>query len=192
MRGYPPSPLSSPIKGEEQDSFSCFYLLYVPLPLRERVRVRGKCSRKAGEKMVRLGKFVLFNLFIVTLLSFPLAGEDTLSELVEDSSERQISSPGGGIVLRIEWNNPFNPEASNPDDRYTRIYYKVSEEGATIRIYSINGELVRTLAEDKTEMEDTIEWNGKNEKGEIVGSGVYLVNLKIGKSSKTVKVVVLK
>jgi len=110
---------------------------------------------------------------VVTLLAFPLGADD-------------------GIVLRIGWNNPFNPEASDPLDRYTEIYYEVAGEGATIRIYSINGELVRTLAENETETEDTIQWDGKNDKGRVVGSGVYLVNLKIGKSSKTIKVVVLK
>jgi hypothetical protein len=146
--------------------------------------------------MVNLGKVIFCTLLVVTLLSFPSVAKDMLSQPVEEASvevgpEGQLSSPGG-IVLRIEWNNPFNPEASDPDDRYTRIYYRVTEEGATIRVYSINGELVRTLAEDKTEMEDTIVWNGKNDKGKIVGSGVYLVNLKIGKSSKTVKVVILK
>jgi hypothetical protein len=147
--------------------------------------------------MKNLSRFILCSLFIVILLSSPLAGEDTISEQgeessVEDSSERQISSPGGEIVLRIEWNNPFNPEASDPDDRYTRIYYKVSKEGATIRIYSINGELVKTLVEDRAIPEGTIEWDGRNDKGEVVGSGVYLVNLKIDKSSRTVKVVILK
>jgi len=147
--------------------------------------------------MGSMGKFILFNLLIVTLLSSFLVGEDTISEQgeessVEDSPGRHISSLGAGIVLRIEWNNPFNPEATDPDGRYTRIYYKVTEEGVTIRIYSINGELVKTLAEDKMETEDRIEWDGRNDKREVVGSGVYLVNLKIGKSSKTVKVVILK
>lgn len=123
--------------------------------------------------MENLGKVIFCTLLVVTLLAFPLGASD-------------------GIVLRIEWNNPFNPEASDPLDRYTEIYYKVTEQGATIRVYSINGELVRTLAENKTEMEDTIVWDGKNDKGRVVGSGVYLVNLKIGKSSKTIKVVVLK
>ncbi|TET42115.1 MAG: T9SS type A sorting domain-containing protein [Elusimicrobia bacterium] len=123
--------------------------------------------------MGNLGKVVFCTLLVVTLLAFPLGASD-------------------GIVLRIEWNNPFNPEASDAQDRYTEIYYKVTEQGATIRVYSINGELVRTLVENKTETEDTIVWDGKNDKGRIVGSGVYLVNLKIGKSSKTVKVVVLK
>ena len=150
--------------------------------------------------MGNLGRLIMCNLFIVTLLSFPLGAEDILSEpmgeeaLVEDNAGGNSSSPGDGIVLRIEWNNPFNPEASDPDDRYTRIYYRVTEEGATIRIYSINGELVKTLVENTTEMEPTVflQWYGKNDKGRVVGSGVYLVNLKIGKSSKTVKVVVLK
>lgn len=123
--------------------------------------------------MVNLGKVIFCTLLVVTLLAFPLGASD-------------------GIVLRIEWNNPFNPEASDPLDRYTEIYYKVTEQGVTIRVYSINGELVRTLAENKTETEDTIVWDGKNDKGRVVGSGVYLVNLKIGKFSKTVKVIVLK
>lgn len=148
--------------------------------------------------MRNLPGFILINLFIISLFSFPSVAEDILSQPVEEASVEfspggQLSS-SGGIVLRIEWNNPFNPEAQDPDDRYTEIYYEVKEEGATIRVYSINGELVRTLVEDTTEMEPTVplRWNGKNDSGRVVGNGVYLVNLKIGKSSKTVKVVVLK
>ena len=147
--------------------------------------------------MGNLVRFVLINLCIITLLSFPSGAEDILLQpMGEEASVKvgpkgQIASPGS-IILIVEWNNPFNPEASDPDDRYTRIYYKVNEEGASIRICSINGELVRTLVEDATKTEDWIDWDGKNDNDQIVGSGVYLVNLKIGKSSKTVKVVVLK
>jgi len=147
--------------------------------------------------MRNLGRRILCSLFILALLSFPSGAEDILSQGIDEEASVKVGPEGQigalvGIILKIEWNNPFNPQASDPDDRYTRIYYKVKEEGATIRIYSINGELVRTLAEDKRETEDRIEWDGKNDKGEIVGSGVYLVNLKIGESSKTIKVVVLK
>ena len=146
--------------------------------------------------MRNLPGFILINLFIISLFSFPSVAEDILSQPVEEAAVEvgpggQLSS-SGGIVLRIEWNNPFNPEASDPDDRYTKIYYEVKEEGATIKVYSINGELVKTLEEDSTKTTDTIRWYGKNDKGRVVGSGVYLVNLKIGKSSKTIKVVVLK
>jgi len=142
--------------------------------------------------MRNIFKAIPFTILIAVLPIFPSGAEDTPSQAAEEISGKQIGSPGDGIVLRIEWNNPFNPEAEDPRDDHTRIYYKVSKHGVTIRIYSINGELVRTLVEDKTEMEDRIDWDGKNDEGEFVGSGVYLVNLKIGKSSKTVKVVVLR
>jgi len=147
--------------------------------------------------MGNLTRFILINLCIIALLSFPSGAEDILSQpMGEEASVKvgpkgQLASPGS-IILRVEWNNPFNPEASASPDRYTEIYYEVKEEGATIRIYTINGELVKTLVEDSSKNKDWIRWYGKNDKGEVVGSGVYLVNLKIGKSSKTVKVVVLK
>ncbi|MCJ7646677.1 T9SS type A sorting domain-containing protein, partial [bacterium] len=133
----------------------------------------------------------------ITLLSFPSGAEDILSQPMDEEASVKVGPEGqisslGRIILRIEENNPFNPKASDAADRYTIIHYKVTEEGATIRIYSINGELVKTLAEDKMETEDRIEWDGRNDKGEVVGSGVYLVNLKIDKSSRTVKVVILK
>jgi len=147
--------------------------------------------------MGNLTRFVLINLFIIVLLSFPSRAEDILSQPMGEEASVKVAAEGEpsspmGIVLRIEWNNPFNPEASDPADRYTTIHYKVEEEGTTIRIYTINGELVETLVEEATKTEDWIEWDGRNDKDEIVGSGVYLVNLKIGNSSKTVKVVVLK
>jgi len=147
--------------------------------------------------MDKSGKAILANLLILIFLFFPWWGKISVSlsgrtVSAEDSFERHITSPGDGILLEIEWNNPFNPEASDPDDRYTRIYYKVREEGVTIRVYSINGELVRTLVEDKTGTEGWVDWDGRNDSDKIVGSGVYLVNLKVGKSAKTVKVVILK
>jgi len=147
--------------------------------------------------MQNLVRFVLITPCIITLLSFPSGAEDILSQPIDEEASVKVGPEGqigalGGIILRIEWNNPFNPEASNLLDRYTEIYYKVRGKGATIRIYSINGELVRTWAEDEIEGKDTIEWDGRNDKGKIVGSGVYLVNLKVGESSKTVKVIVLK
>jgi len=147
--------------------------------------------------MRNLVRFVLIVLCIITLLSFPSGAEDILSQpIYEEASvkvgpEGQIAIPVG-IILRIEWNNPFNPEATDPRDDHTSIYYKVSEQGVTIRIYSINGELVKTLVEDRAIVEGSIEWDGRNDSGKVVGSGVYLVNLKVGKSAKTIKVVVLK
>ena len=48
----------------------------------------------------------------------------------------------------------------------------VASSLATIRIYNIAGELVRTIEE--TDGDGINEWNTKNEQGEPVASGVYI------------------
>jgi flagellar hook assembly protein FlgD len=87
--------------------------------------------------------------------------------------------------------NPFNPE--------TWIPFKLAEGGkATITIYDINGRLVRMLSlgcvpagvyQTKTK---AAYWNGRNESGELVASGVYFYNLQSGKFKATRKMVILK
>jgi hypothetical protein len=87
--------------------------------------------------------------------------------------------------------NPFNPE--------TWIPFKLAEGGkATITIYDINGRLVRMLSlgyvpagvyQTKTK---AAYWDGRNEAGERVASGVYFYNLQSGKFSAMKKMVILK
>ena len=74
--------------------------------------------------------------------------------------------------------NPFNPE--------TWIPYQLSTPAdVTLTIYSVNGTLVRTLAlghqsagmyQDKSR---AAYWDGKNELGEPVASGVYFYTLRV-------------
>jgi predicted outer membrane repeat protein len=94
-------------------------------------------------------------------------------------------------VLLQNYPNPFNPE--------TWIPFKLAEGGkATITIYNQNGQLVRTLSlgyvpagvyQTKTK---AAYWNGRNESGELVASGVYFYNLQSGKFKATRKMVILK
>jgi hypothetical protein len=87
--------------------------------------------------------------------------------------------------------NPFNPE--------TWIPFKLAEGGkATITIYDIHGRLVRTLSLGyvsagvyQTKAKAAY-WDGRNETGERVASGVYFYRLQSGKFSATRKMVVLK
>ena len=79
-------------------------------------------------------------------------------------------------ALLPNYPNPFNPE--------TWIPYQLSEPAeVTLRIYAVNGELVRTLAlghtpagiyESRTR---AAYWDGKNEVGETVASGIYFYTL---------------
>ena len=79
-------------------------------------------------------------------------------------------------ALLANYPNPFNPE--------TWIPYQLSEPAeVTLRIYAVNGELVRTLALGHTpagiyqSRSRAAYWDGKNEMGESVASGVYFYTL---------------
>lgn len=106
-----------------------------------------------------------------------------------------VSLSSSKADLKIDWNNPFNPYKG----QITKIRYQLIDsnenENIIIRVYTVNGELVVTLAEHPAEQKAlyTVEWDGRNAEGEIVASGVYLVNLEAGTSiQKTRRVVVIK
>ena len=68
--------------------------------------------------------------------------------------------------------NPFNPLEQDGTIRYS-----LAEDGdVTIKIYDIGGNRARTLIEDVPQSatdEQSIAWDGKNDKGKIVANGVY-------------------
>ena len=84
--------------------------------------------------------------------------------------------------------NPFNPA--------TTIRYSVAERGVvTLRIYNVAGQLVRTLVNEiqapKQEGYSVI-WNGKNEHGSAVATGVYFYQLRTRRLSHTKKMLLLR
>ena len=79
-------------------------------------------------------------------------------------------------ALLANYPNPFNPE--------TWIPYELAEPATvTLRIYTISGTLVRTLhlghqpAGNYQQRSRAAYWDGKNEVGESVASGVYFYTL---------------
>ncbi|MXV82560.1 T9SS type A sorting domain-containing protein [Candidatus Poribacteria bacterium] len=94
-------------------------------------------------------------------------------------------------VLLSNYPNPFNPE--------TWIPYKLSKSAViTIAIHSADGKLVRTLGlghqpagvyQDKSR---AAYWDGKNELGEPVASGVYFYTLKAADFTATRKMLIVR
>lgn len=83
--------------------------------------------------------------------------------------------------------NPFNP--------VTTISYSVKESArVTLRIYSVSGQLVRTLVDDVKDPGITHEvtWDGANNAGTQVSSGVYFYRLTAPGFTRTKKMVLLK
>ena len=94
-------------------------------------------------------------------------------------------------VLLHNYPNPFNPE--------TWIPYQLSAPAeVTIRIYATSGALVRTLglgyqpAGIYQYRSRAAYWNGKNEMGESVASGVYFYTLTAGDFTATRKMLIRK
>lgn len=70
-------------------------------------------------------------------------------------------------VLRQNYPNPFNPT--------TRISFSLpNAEDVSIRVYDINGKLIRTLLSGKMNAgTHELYWNGRTDANESVSSGVY-------------------
>ena len=93
---------------------------------------------------------------------------------------------------RLAYLHPANPNPFNP--RTTIEFDLMREALVSLRVYDIAGRLVRAL-EDETVMEAgtfTTEWNGRDDLGREVSSGVYLYRLDTGVSSQTRRMVLLK
>lgn len=94
-------------------------------------------------------------------------------------------------ILLSNYPNPFNPE--------TWIPYRLSESvHVSLTIFAVDGTVVRNLElgykpsgvyEDKHQ---AIHWDGKNNEGETVASGIYYYSLTAGDYSETKKMLILK
>ncbi len=83
--------------------------------------------------------------------------------------------------------NPFNPD--------TQIYFKLENEcSGELSIYNIKGEKITTIFEGEIEKDKlmTVSWNGRDETGKEVGSGIYLYKLKTKDREYSRKMIILK
>ena len=94
--------------------------------------------------------------------------------------------PVVATALHNNYPNPFNPE--------TTISYSVKDrEPVTLEIYNIKGQLVKTLVKGIQEPGNhTIVWNGTDDNGRSVSSGVYYYKMQAGKYSSTKKMIMMK
>jgi flagellar hook assembly protein FlgD len=106
-----------------------------------------------------------------------------MSPTVEASLEQVLE-----FDVRQNYPNPFNPT--------TTISYSIAERGhVTLQVYDASGHLVRTLIDEEQAPQAggfTKVWNGQDDKGQRVASGVYFFRLSAGNRTLTKKLVVLK
>ncbi|UCH84256.1 MAG: T9SS type A sorting domain-containing protein [Candidatus Latescibacterota bacterium] len=108
--------------------------------------------------------------------------------------ENEIPDPVG--VDPIAFANRLDNAYPNPFNPTTTIKYSIKEPGhVSLKIYNVAGQLVRTLVDVKqTPRERGFEakWDGINDAGGSVSSGVYFYKLTTGGFAQTKKMVLLK
>ena len=90
------------------------------------------------------------------------------------------------FMLRQNVPNPFNP--------VTEISFTIPESGhVRLRVYNVAGQLVRTLVDGRlTADRYDVKWDGTNNGGRKVASGVYFYRIEAGKYNRTRKMVLLR
>lgn len=113
------------------------------------------------------------------------------SEIVEVSFVYQGASSGSNVpILATElganYPNPFNPT--------TTICFALQEAcDVKINVYNITGQYVKTLVNEHLEAYNhNIVWNGNDNEGKSVSSGVYLYKMQAGRYTSTKKMILLK
>ena len=123
-------------------------------------------------------------------LRYTITPEDVKRSLIQLPELVIYEIPAETELLR-NYPNPFNPE--------TWIPYRLAEDAfVTLTIYDGTGQVVRTLdighqtAAVYENRSKAIYWDGRNELGEQVASGIYFYHLSADEFSATRKMVILK
>ncbi len=106
-------------------------------------------------------------------------------DLLSDITESEASIPQQFKVYQ-NYPNPFNPT--------TRIRYDLPQKGeVSILVYNTRGENVKTLLNRSQPAGSySVVWDGRNDSGLLTAAGLYLIRVRAGQQTKTIKVVYVK
>ncbi|NWF88302.1 MAG: T9SS type A sorting domain-containing protein, partial [Ignavibacteriaceae bacterium] len=103
------------------------------------------------------------------------------------TSVEEIGGPANSFKLSQNYPNPFNPS--------TKIQFSLPQtEKVRIEIYDIQGNLVKSLVDYELYNAGNyeLEWNGTDNNGNKVSSGIYFTKMHAGKFAQTKKMNLVK
>ena len=127
---------------------------------------------------------------------------DGMSDAISKLDITKFELNGGTLKARVEnlpksfallqnYPNPFNPE--------TWIPYQLSKPAdVSVIIYNVNGQMVRRLELGSmmpghyTDRSRSAYWDGRNDSGEMVSSGIYFYQLQAGRDAEVKKMIIVK
>ncbi|MEA2096743.1 MAG: FlgD immunoglobulin-like domain containing protein [Candidatus Cloacimonadota bacterium] len=114
----------------------------------------GEYSYVIWEDTRSSGKTDIYNVYLQKVKFEPVGVDDP-----------QIHHPGN--ILMQNYPNPFNPT--------TNIDFSLKQDSfVSLKIYNVRGQKVRTLVTDEMQAGyHSVVWNGKNDSGKNVSSGIY-------------------
>ena len=127
-------------------------------------------------------------------------------ESVDFSGDSEIYGPISLSIPEYEWQNPNSPEIPkpyglhqnypNPFNPSTEISFMLNESCISkLSIYNVKGEKVKTIFQNKSVAKDElirVNWDGKDEFGKNVSSGIYYYKLRTTKGDYVRKMILMK
>jgi hypothetical protein len=109
-----------------------------------------------------------------------------IASAVGDDEEGVVLSLPYEFELSQNYPNPFNPE--------TKIEYDLTKSAqVNLTIYNLLGQKVKTLVDERQAIGSyKVSWDGKNEQGKILSSGIYFYRLEVNGVPQTKRMVLLK
>ena len=138
-------------------------------------------------KTFKIDNFELNNIHPDTVVNQDIHLIDTCDycSVVVDAVEKTEIRLNNNVIL-INYPNPFNPTTNF----YIKIPNNLKGKPANISIFNVNGQLIRKMSVKEGV---TAQWNGRNERGRMMASGVYYYSLNINNQSiKTGSMILLK
>jgi hypothetical protein len=121
--------------------------------------------------------------------------DDVSSNCPVDTSSTGIGEEGSGAIpkafaLSQNYPNPFNPSTTIS---FGLPVSPVEDRRVSLTVYDMRGRRVRRLIDSTLEPGDyRVVWNGRDDNGRKVPSGIYFYTLKSGESTFTRKMTILK
>ena len=132
----------------------------------------------------------------VIVLSFPLynMNKTEAQKLVEYSFHHCFNEPGistdltgdNKILIFANYPNPFGEKTS------FRIEWLNADQPVKVEVYNLRGQLVKSIYKGYSPNSLIYEWDGTDNNGKTVSSGIYSIKASQGKKNSIRKVIMIK
>ena len=115
------------------------------------------------------------------------------STIIVGIEDEMTTSIDNTSVLLNNYPNPFKPSGAGRSPATTISYQLPEYSKVNLSVYNIKGKKVKTLVNEKLDAgTHQVVWNGKDENGKSVTSGIYFYKMNSGKFTSIKKMILLK